>query len=109
MGSPSGLALTVATPAARKPATAASVPAFLKNSRLEIAAICILNLMNRSRIGSGSGGILSQFATQRQRWHDAAIPPLDTWNPAPGKDLSGLVGTWTGSSIHLVGRSAADF
>src|SRR5437867_1991625 len=40
MGRPSGLALSVAAAAAaRKPATAASVPVFLKNSRREIADI----------------------------------------------------------------------
>src|SRR2546425_10970745 len=56
MGSPSGLALSVAAAAAaRKPATAASVPVFLKNSRREIADInvsCLLKLRASLRLSS---------------------------------------------------------
>src|SRR4030095_10554155 len=49
MGSPSGLARSLAPPAARNPATAAFVAVFLKNSRLEIAAMKRLLFVIRVR------------------------------------------------------------
>src|SRR6185503_14507265 len=54
IGSPSGLARISAAPAARNPATAASVPVFFKNSRLESAATSVSFLSTRQGDGDGS-------------------------------------------------------